>query len=200
MQIREGWTVGIGALFGAAAAIVGLLLIIQVAPENAPVVGTGIVLAGLSRILFYESGGVVHPIRNSPGYDPSIEKDTAHERARHAQEARYRGVERERGSQVVERPPWAAGLSERHLLTIAKAHGQSASSPRWWEKAGLYESEKRKGQKTGELRDVLREGGSRRDTRLGAAHALERREVKQTRQEARRIAAASALGGRDLPF
>lgn len=42
---------GIGALFGAAAAIVGFLLIIQVAPENAPIVGTGIVLAGLSRIL-----------------------------------------------------------------------------------------------------------------------------------------------------
>jgi len=51
VQVREGWTLGLGSLFGAAAAIVGLLLIIQVAPENAPVVGTGIVLAGLSRIL-----------------------------------------------------------------------------------------------------------------------------------------------------
>jgi hypothetical protein len=51
MQIREGWTLGVGALFGAAAAIVGLLLIINVAPENAPVVGTGIVLAGLSRLV-----------------------------------------------------------------------------------------------------------------------------------------------------
>jgi hypothetical protein len=51
MQIREGWTVGIGALVGAAAAIVGLLLLINVAPENAPVVGTGILLAGLSRLL-----------------------------------------------------------------------------------------------------------------------------------------------------
>lgn len=51
MQIREGWTIGIGGFVGAAAAIVGLLLLIGVAPENAPVVGTGIVLAGLSRLL-----------------------------------------------------------------------------------------------------------------------------------------------------
>jgi hypothetical protein len=51
VQIREGWTVGIGGLFGAAAAIVGLLLLINVAPENAPVVGTGILLAGISRLL-----------------------------------------------------------------------------------------------------------------------------------------------------
>jgi hypothetical protein len=51
VQIREGWTVAIGGLFGAAAAIVGLLLLINVAPENAPVVGTGILLAGISRLL-----------------------------------------------------------------------------------------------------------------------------------------------------
>lgn len=51
MQIREGWTLGVGALFAAAAAIVGLLVIIQVAPDNAPVVGTGLLLAGLSRVL-----------------------------------------------------------------------------------------------------------------------------------------------------
>jgi hypothetical protein len=51
VQVREGWTLGVGALFGAAAAIVGLLVLIQVAPDNAPVVGTGILLAGLSRIL-----------------------------------------------------------------------------------------------------------------------------------------------------
>lgn len=51
VQIREGWTLGIGSLFGAAAAIVGLLLLINVAPDNPPVVGTGIVLAGLSRLL-----------------------------------------------------------------------------------------------------------------------------------------------------
>lgn len=42
---------GVGALLGAAAAIVGLLMIIQVAPDNAPVVGTGILLAGLARVL-----------------------------------------------------------------------------------------------------------------------------------------------------
>jgi uncharacterized membrane protein YkgB len=51
MQIREGWTIGVGGVLGAAVAIVGLLVLIQVAPDNAPVVGTGLVLAGLSRLL-----------------------------------------------------------------------------------------------------------------------------------------------------
>lgn len=51
MQIREGWTLGIGSLLGAAAAVLGLLVLLSVAPDNAPVVGTGIVLAGLSRVL-----------------------------------------------------------------------------------------------------------------------------------------------------
>lgn len=51
MQIREGWTIGIGGVVAAAAAILGLLIIVNVAPDNAPVVGTGLLLAGISRIL-----------------------------------------------------------------------------------------------------------------------------------------------------
>jgi hypothetical protein len=141
---------------------------------------------------FYESGGVVHPIRSSPGYDPSVEHVSRQERARHAQEARYRGVERERGAQVVQRPPWAAGLSERHLVTIARAHGQSAGAHLWWEKAGLYEG-------MAERNYALRESGSRVDTRT-AGRAIKRRVTRAERGAARRVAIASATGGGDLPF
>lgn len=88
---------------------------------------------------FYEAGGVVHPIRNSPGYDPEVEKVQREEKARHAQRERYRGVHEEAHHQTVQRPSWANGLSDRHLIAIAKSHGQSAGSNLWWEKAGLYE-------------------------------------------------------------
>lgn len=134
---------------------------------------------------------MVHPIRDSPGYDPGVEAVQHQEHARHAQEARYRGVHEERHHQTVQRPPWAAGLSERHLVTIARAHGQSAGSNLWWEKAGLYSG-------MAERDYALRESGSRVDTRR-----VERtvgREVRQSRSEARKIAAASAGGGADLPF
>lgn len=107
---------------------------------------------------FYEAGGVVHPIRDSPGYDPSVEEHTREERGRRAQEARYRGVGQEKHAQVVTRPEWANGLSDRHLLAIAKAHGVSANEHLWWEKAGLYEG-------MAERDYALRESGSGRDTR-----------------------------------
>lgn len=156
---------------------------------------------------FYESGGVVHPIRNSPGYDPSIERDTREERARHAQQERYRGIHRERGSSVVERPPWAAGLTERHLISIARAHGTNAGTPLWWEKAGLTGNVKadprlnqRAEKASGELRYAL-EGRTvdRRGTASGA-RTIERRASVAERAEARRVAIASATGGSDLPF
>lgn len=51
MQIREGWTIGAGSLCGAAAAIVGLLLLIGVAPDNTIDIGVGLLLAGLSRVV-----------------------------------------------------------------------------------------------------------------------------------------------------
>jgi hypothetical protein len=133
---------------------------------------------------FYYAGGEVHPIRDSPGYDPSIEKDTREERERHAQHERYRGIHRERGSSVVERPPWAAGLTERHLISIARAHGTNAGTPLWWEKAGLTGSVKadprlnqRAEKVSGELRYAL-EGRTidRRGTAAGA-RSIERRVI-----------------------
>jgi hypothetical protein len=143
---------------------------------------------------FYESHGVVHPIRNSPGYDPSIEKESREERHARARQAHYATARQERGSSVVERPPWAAGLSERHLLTIARAHGQNAGTPLWWERAGLWKG-------SGELRAELREGGHKGDTRGQVGKRAPRgKPVEQTRSEARRIARASATGGGDLPF
>ena len=141
---------------------------------------------------FYtDEHGEVHPIRGSPGYNPEVEDVQRHARARQAQEARYRGVGREKHAQTVIRPPWAGGLSERHLATIARAHGQNAGAHLWWEKAGLYSG-------MAERDYALRESGSRVDTRR-----VERsvgRAVKQSRAEGRRIAVASATGGSDLPF
>jgi hypothetical protein len=51
MQIREGWTLGVGALLAAIVVIIGVLMLISVAPVNSETVGLSFVLAGLSRIL-----------------------------------------------------------------------------------------------------------------------------------------------------
>jgi hypothetical protein len=51
VQIREGWVLGLGSLFGAAAAVIGLLMLIHVAPVQPETVGTGLVLAGLARVV-----------------------------------------------------------------------------------------------------------------------------------------------------
>jgi hypothetical protein len=50
MQIREGWTFGIGSVLAAAALILGLLIIINVAPDNPTDIGLSIVLLAISRI------------------------------------------------------------------------------------------------------------------------------------------------------
>lgn len=139
---------------------------------------------------FYtDEHGEVHPIRGSPGYSEDVAEHGRQERHRRGREAHYATARQERHSDVVERPPWAAGLSERHLLTIAKAHGQSAGSPLWWEKAGLHSG-------SGELHRALSEGG-RRERR---ARAQAERPVQQSRAEMRRIAAQSAAAGADLPW
>ena len=138
---------------------------------------------------FFYAGGEVHPIRDSPGYDPSVEGISARER-HHQARAEFYGHERRETStsaHVVERPPWAAGLSERHLITIAKAHGQNAGMPLWWEKANLVQGE-------GELRYAL-QGRSSMDRRQ-----------RQEEQRAARRAPARPRGvhvfkqGEDLPF
>lgn len=51
VTVREGWTLGIGALFGAAAAIIGLLILLSVAPVNALDVGIAIVLLGVAKLV-----------------------------------------------------------------------------------------------------------------------------------------------------
>jgi hypothetical protein len=51
MQIREGWYLGLGALFAAAGAILGLLILLGVAPNGPVIDGSAIVLIGVSRVL-----------------------------------------------------------------------------------------------------------------------------------------------------
>jgi hypothetical protein len=146
---------------------------------------------------FYEVHGVVHPIRNSPGYDPEVEKQSAEHREHARQEQTYGRERQERHVQVVDRPPWAAGISDSNLLAIARAHGQHASQERWWEKAGLYHNRAKRGGQD-ELDKELRGGGHRGDTRKAATRRVSRAPT-QTRQQAAAIARASAMGS-DLPF
>lgn len=107
----------------------------------------------------------------------------------------------------MERPPWAAGLTERHLLSIARAHGTHASVPLWWEKAGLYGSvradqrlNQRAEKRSGELRYALEGRTIDRRGTAGGARTIERRVTAAERRAARRVAIASATGGADLPF
>lgn len=51
MQIREGWTIGIGAVVAVVAIILGFLIIIGVAPDNPTDVGLSVVLLGVSRVI-----------------------------------------------------------------------------------------------------------------------------------------------------
>jgi len=164
---------------------------------------------------FYESHGVVHPIRNSPGYDPEIEKMGA-ERREHARQATMYGREHKDRSARVRRPRWAAGISDRNLEKIAEAHGQRASSDLWWERAGLHGNVKagpagsgqRAEKMTGELRYELEAGQHRGDSRRSAQRTVTRRELaelgKRTAKQRgadRVIAARSAAGaGSDLPW
>lgn len=139
---------------------------------------------------FYtDEHGEVHPIRGSPGYSRDVENVQRQERHRRAREAFYAHERPEKHAHVVERPPWAAGLSERHLITIARAHGQNAGMPLWWEKANLVQGE-------GELRYALA-GRSTMDRRRRA-------EVERPgrRRETPRSAAVHVYkgGGDDLPF
>lgn len=140
---------------------------------------------------FYYAGGEVHPIRDSPGYSQEVADISARERHHRARAEFYAHEKRETSTSahVVERPPWAAGLSERHLITIARAHGQNAGQPLWWEKANLVQGE-------GELRYALA-GRSTMDRRRRA-------EVERPgrRRETPRSAAVHVFKGAedDLPF
>jgi hypothetical protein len=147
---------------------------------------------------FFESHGVVHPIRNSPGYDPEIEKQ-GKEHREHARLERTYGHERRERVSIVQRPSWASGISDSNLLAIAAAHGQHASQERWWEKAGLYHNRDKRGGQD-ELDKVLRGGAHRGDVRKAATRQVSSRAPAQTRQQAAAIARASAMGGSDLPF
>jgi hypothetical protein len=146
---------------------------------------------------FFESHGVVHPIRNSPGYDPEVEKQGKEHRELARQEQTYGHERRERVS-IVQRPSWASGISDSNLLAIAAAHGQHASQERWWEKAGLYHNRDKRGGQD-ELDKVLRGGAHRGDVRKAATRKAGPA-ARETRQQSAAIARASAMGGSDLPF
>jgi hypothetical protein len=51
MQLREGWYVGFGAALGAAAAILGLLVLVGVAPNTPVIDGSAIVILGIARLV-----------------------------------------------------------------------------------------------------------------------------------------------------
>ena len=50
------------------------------------------------------------------------------------------------------RPPWGAGWTNDQLTAIARAHGESAYAPLWWERAGLDVG-------SGEVRENVGQGG-----------------------------------------
>lgn len=146
---------------------------------------------------FFEEGGEVHPIRNSEGYDPDVEKIRAEDRRRERSEEAHR-YERVRGEREhVERPTWAARhkVSDARLRAIAREHGTSAERPNWWEHVGLEEG-------SGELRQTLREGKHVGDTRLSRKPAARRglRRGGHQPTAAERAYAARISRGSDLPF
>lgn len=160
---------------------------------------------------FYtDSEGEVHPIRGSPGYDPSVEHSQREARERHRLTAMY-GRERAERGRVVERPPWAAGIPDRHLILMAKAHGQNAGAPLWWERANLVGASEQivggrrvRARQSGELREALR-GRSSRDKRSSAGvDTVERELAEMSSSERRRTLAADrrrqAEVREDLPW
>jgi murein DD-endopeptidase MepM/ murein hydrolase activator NlpD len=56
-------------------------------------------------------------------------------------------------NQKVERPPWSAGLTNLQVAEVARRADISPYEPLWWEKVGMESG-------SGEVRDVLREGGA----------------------------------------
>ena len=83
-----------------------------------------------------------------------------------------------------ERPPWGAGWTNDQLTSIARAHGESAYAPLWWEKAGLDVG-------SGEVRQNVGEGGFRNPNAGRDATPTElRAERNQIAQEQRDLQAA----------
>jgi len=133
---------------------------------------------------------VIHPVRDSADYDPEVDdvqRQTKHERDR---EKHYRGAQRERIGRLtggVDRPPWAAGLSNEQLARIAREHGERATHEGWWERAHLWSG-------SAELRRLLAEGGYRQ----------ERTRTKHAALKRGRLSAAQRRSARgdysDLPF
>ena len=83
-----------------------------------------------------------------------------------------------------ERPPWGAGWTNDQLTAIARAHGESAYAPLWWEKAGLDVG-------SGEVRQNVGEGGFRNpNAGRDATPAELRTERNQIAQEQRDLQAA----------
>jgi murein DD-endopeptidase MepM/ murein hydrolase activator NlpD len=56
-------------------------------------------------------------------------------------------------NQKVERPPWAAGLTNLQVAELARRADISPYEPLWWEKVGMEAG-------SGEVREALREGGA----------------------------------------
>jgi hypothetical protein len=148
---------------------------------------------------FFTRGGEVHPIRDSPDYEPAVEEISAEVRHERAQAERYRGVRRERIGRLtggVDRPPWAAGLTDQQLIRIAREHGVRATQEGWWERAHLHSG-------SGELRTLLREGGHRGERgRKGTSAAVAAAEGRHAFKRGRLTAAQrrTARGEHDLPF
>lgn len=79
-----------------------------------------------------------------------------------------------------ERPPWGAGWTNDQLVNIARAHGESAYAPLWWERAGLDVG-------SGEVRENVGEGGFRNPNagrdRTPAELRAERNQIAQEQRD-----------------
>jgi hypothetical protein len=142
----------------------------------------------------FTEDGVIHPIRDSPGYSPEVEKMQTEHRHEAERAHKYRGLAR--GRSEVQRPEWAHGLTDIQVRQIAKEHGVSAESEAWWHRVGLYKG-------MGELKYVTKEGRHIGEQRKGGGERYMKRGRKERQPTAaERAYAARAGSGRaaDLPF
>ena len=151
----------------------------------------------------FEEHGVIHPIRGSDGYDPEVERMQGEAKREREREDRYRGVARERETELgggVQRPPWASKISTAALERFAHEHGENARSPHWWERAGLYSHRSLKpGHKDrGELEDVR--SYLQQDRRRAARSTVTTEPHRRATAAERAYAARAGRGGSDLPF
>jgi hypothetical protein len=116
--------------------------------RNAP--GAGRLLGRTARLISEEPGAGRVPLDEAAQINTYQEIGTRYE----ANAARIAELEQrltdvaDAGGSIVDRPPWAVGLTDAQVAAIARNHGVSAAAPAWWERVGLDAG-------SGEVRDAL---------------------------------------------